>query len=1620
MRTGHRFPIVGIGASAGGLDALRRFFSNIPPPTNIGFVLVQHLDPTHESLMAELLTKCTAMSVTQAEDRMAVEPDCVYIIPPNTYLTITNGVIRLSEPAEQRGMRMPIDHFFRSLADDRQEKAICIMLTGTGSDGMLGLKEVKAKGGMAMVQSPETAQHDGMPRSAITTGLVDHVLPVEKMPEVLIRYVTHSYIQSDTALKPLEEKVQNDIKNILAILQARLGYDFHCYKKNTLIRRIQRRMSLNHVELFAEYTEYLRDRPEEAKALIKDLLISVTSFFRELEAWQTLQGKVLLPLVRQAHGDVPIRIWVPGCATGEEAYTIAMLLVEQLEAVHKHPNIQIFATDLDKQALEFARAGLYPDSIAAALTPERLARFFIKQENSFQINKQLREMVVFALQNLISDPPFSRLDLISCRNLLIYLEPELQRKVIALFHFTLRENGCLMLGSSETVGSQQNLFKPLSKKWRIYRRSERLWHGTLDFPLVAAEPVQPHQGATPAVTLPVRKISFAEITQQLLLRHYGPPCVLINAKCEVLYYFGATEGYIVQPTGHPTDDLLVMARDGLGTKLRAAIRKTQQSKQTATVSPVRIKRGDAWYPVSTTVIPVPHSMNSEGALLVVFAEARKLTVATRAPRESSEVDENLVRSLEDELKVTKEELQGTIEELITSNEELKTSNEEMMSMNEELQSTNEELETSKEELQSLNEELTTLNSQLEDKVNELEAATNDLSNLLSSTDIATIFLDTKCCVKWFTRATHRLLNLIASDVDRPLDHIARKFTDPDLLPDARTVLETLQPLEREISAEDNRWYLRSILPYRTQDNRIEGVVVTFMDITEPKRAENTLRESEQRFRLLSDSSPVLIWMSDLKAHRTFFNKAWLTFTGRSMEQELHEGWKQGMHPDDGQRYMQLRAAALKRRQPFRVEYRLRRADGEYRWLLEEGGPRRLPEDEFAGYIGSCVDITERKTVEQEIAAREEQLRRVVIDAPLPVALIAEDGEIRLLSREWSALTGYQPEEIPTLAEWTEKAYGERKDEIRSSIDKIFKINRCFDEGEFVIRTKDGHERTWHFHSSPLGEIPDGRRLIISMAMDVTERKHIKAQVDHLNRELRRRLDELQILLDVAPVGISVAHDPQCRLITSNQAGAALLGIESGENASKSQGAAERLPFKVLREGKEMTPQELPMQYAAAHNVSLHDVELDVVRGDGSVISLLEYASPLHDEAGKVRGSVGVMVDITTRKQMEQTLQANEVKLREQTRRLLEADQRKNEFLAMLAHELRNPLAPIRNVVEILKMPQPVELDPKLQWARDILDRQVEQLRHLVDDLLDVARITRGRIELQKIVVDLAAVIAQAVEMVNPLIAKRNHELQISLPAEPLSLEADPTRLTQVVANLLTNAAKFMEENGRIELTARRESREVVIKVRDQGIGIAADMLPHVFDVFSQAHRSLARSQGGLGLGLTLVRQLVAMHGGTVQAFSRGSGQGSEFTVRLPLPVKGRTPAAETSDSRQDASADNSSRRVLVVDDNQDLANSLAVVLSGLGHEVQTVYDGQAALEAVHRFAPEVVFLDIGLPGMDGYTVARCLRKAYQNSLMLVALTGYGQEEDIQRAKAAGFDHHILKPVTLKVLETLLG
>ncbi len=841
------FPIAGIGASAGGLEALEQFFGHMPDHNGMAFVVIQHLDPTHIGIMPELLQRITPMKVFQASDRLSVKANCVYVIPPNKSMSILNGALHLFDPVESRGLRLPIDIFFRSLAEDRQAGSIGIILSGMGSDGSHGVKAIKEKNGLVLVQDPFTAKFDGMPRSAMSTVIADILAPAEELPAKLMDFLKKVPVIKPTA--EIERKILSNLERIIILIRDQTGHDFSLYKKNTLFRRIERRKGIHQIDKIHNYVRFLQENPKEVEILFKELLIGVTSFFRDTAVWDQLKESVLPELCAQMPDGYILRAWVTGCSTGEEAYSLAIVFMEVLEKIKRNNklNLQIFATDLDTDAIEKARKGVFPANIAADVPAERLSRFFTVEAENFRVNNVIREMVVFAPQNVIKDPPFTKLDLLFCRNMLIYMESTLQKKLIALFHYSLNPFGVLVLGTAETLGAQHEGFKELDGKYKIYQcKSATLSSELIDFPSSFY-----HNKALQSDKKKSEKVveNIQTLADQILLQRFSPASILVNSKGDIVYITGRTGKYLEPVAGKANWNIYAMAREGLRNELPAAFRKAMKNFNPVKVNHIKVGTNGETQFVDITVQRIQEPEAIRGMVIVVFydstapLEHEQLTLKTG--RRSTV---GRLKELETELQRSYDEIQMAREETQTSQEELKSINEELQSTNEELQSTNEELTTSKEEMQSLNEELQIVNQELQSKVNEYIRSNDDMKNLLNSTEIATLFLDRELNIRKFTDQVSKIFKLRISDVGRPFTDLVSVLNYPEIGDHALQVIRSLISKETAIVSHDGRWFNVRIMPYRTLDDQIDGLVITFSDITVAKKLEIELKAANEALR----------------------------------------------------------------------------------------------------------------------------------------------------------------------------------------------------------------------------------------------------------------------------------------------------------------------------------------------------------------------------------------------------------------------------------------------------------------------------------------------------------------------------------------------------------------------------------------------------------------------------------------------------------------------------------------------------------------------------------------------------------------------------------------------------
>jgi len=1047
------FPIVGIGASAGGLKAFQEFFTNMPANSGMAFVLVQHLAPHHLSILSEIVSRYTSMQVLEVEDGMAVESNCVYIIPPNRDMALLNGTLQLIEPHTPHGQRLPIDYFFRSLAQDQHERAIGIVLSGTASDGTQGLCAIKGEGGLVMAQSPQSAEFDGMPRSAIATGLMDCDLPPGAMPAKLLGYAAHAFLHrvrllaGTTAATTAATTDASALKKIFVLLRAYTGHDFSQYKPSTISRRIERRMAVQEIKMIDNYVRYLQEAPAEGTALFRDLLIGVTNFFRDPEAFTALEELGIPKLFEGRPPGSTIRVWSVGCSTGEEAYSLAILMQERMETLGQFHTLQIFATDIDGRAIATARAARYPTSIAADITPARLKRFFTPEADGsgYRVHKSIRDLLIFSEHDLIKDPPFSKIDLVSCRNLLIYLNADLQKRLFPLFHYSMNPDGLLFLGTSESVGGFDDLFATLDRRAKLYRRKENRFstrHRVIDqlvpplpLPLLNVDHPRFADKATPAAKPFMRALAEKAMVQQIV-----QASALVNERGDILYIHGRTGRYLeLAPGEGGTNNILKTAREGLRHDLAVALHKAAQAKEVVVSPGVRVKTNGDFSTINLTVSPVladPAAL-PEGALYLVILEE-----APPAPEEPTGGGQTpggqgaVVRGKKSDARVVElnkklleqeEYLQSSLEELESSTEELRSANEEMQSVNEELQSSNEELETSKEELQSTNEELHTVNTELQNKVVDLAQANNDINNLLIGTGIATMFVDFHLRVLRFTPPVAEIINVTLEDAGRYVHDFSTRLQNYSTLEeDLRGVLDSLIPIEREVQTTRGHWYLLRILPYRTTENVIEGAVLSFVDINELKKAnvkitdmqqvEEALRKSEELFKRLFVEAPLGVALIDsLNGHFYDVNPIFAKIVGRTPEEMAHIDWMSITHPDDIQTDLynmaHLNAGKIS---GFQTEKRYLQRDGTAVWISMTIAPTSVEDKAHPRHLCMIEDITERKRMQEALHKANDLLRLAVVVRDAHDAVTVQDLDGRIIAWNPGAVRMYGWSEAEAL------------------------------------------------------------------------------------------------------------------------------------------------------------------------------------------------------------------------------------------------------------------------------------------------------------------------------------------------------------------------------------------------------------------------------------------------------------------------------------------------------------------------------------------------------------------------------------------------------------------------------
>jgi two-component system CheB/CheR fusion protein len=1254
--------VIGIGASAGGIAALQQFFSDMAPDTGLAFVVVMHLSPEFESQLANVLQQKTKMPVTQVSEPVKVQPNHVYVIPPNHHLTFEDSMLHLAPPQQQLGKRITIDLFFRTLAQAYGQRAVCVIMSGTDSDGVIGLKHIRAQGGLTIAQDPNEAQFDSMPASAISTGMVDWVLPVANMPAKLLEFV-----RSENRMKlppeipeadepdakatdaPGGETVSEEtrapedeeaIGKILADVRAQTGHDFSHYKRATVLRRIARRLQVNSLETLPQYLEFIRTHPAEGRALLQDLLIGVTHFFRDRDSFAALEAHIP-QLFAGKKPDDEVRVWVAGCATGEEAYSIAILLLEHCNRLENPPKVQIFATDVDEESIADARDAIYPLTIEADVSPERLREFFFKDHGRYRVRKEIREKVLFAAHNLLKDPPFSRCDLVSCRNLLIYLNSPAQHAIFDTFHFALRPGGLLFLGGAENQSEAQALFSPLDQKHRLFVRRS-IPRATWKVPNIPMRPTS----AVLRTTVPLRSRSLPPLTHDIadrtstggavanlagqirrdalfgelhlrLLEEYGPPSVVVNELHEIVHLSGSAGRYLQFIAGEPTANITKVVHPGLAIELRTALFKATQEKTTVRGAPTTVDIGEKSEVVTLEVRPMRANDQAEGFFLILFERERDAE-----PLVPPATHDAIVRSADEEIQFLKEQLSNTIEQYEATNEELKAANEELQAMNEEMRSATEELETSKEELQSVNEELTTVNYELKANVEELSKTNADLTNLMASTDIGTVFLDRELRIHRFTPSAQKIFNLIPADLGRPISDITSRLHYEGFLQDLDHVLQNLHTIEREVLVGDGEkeWYLTRIAPYRTTDDHIAGVVATFINITARKKVEEELRDSETKFRTLSDTAPALIWFNDAQGNNQYVNRGYLEFTGKTAQEISGQRWHLIVHPDDREAVVSAYETARLEQKPYHTVVRVRRHDGEWRWIESFAQPLFDIAGHYLGHVGVSPDVTDRRQAEEALRASEERLRTVADHVPQLIWTNDAEGKANYFNRRFLNYTGLSYEQLCGPG-WQAVMH---PDDAAASVDRwqrALSKGEVF-EAEYRLRRRDGTYRWFIGRNVPL---KDDRGRVTSWFGSATDIDDLKrAQSDRRETEERFRL-----LVEGAEDYAMFLLDLDNRITYWSSGAERIFGWAAKE--------AEGQPGHLIFTDEDRAKGEVEKEIGTAMKTGRAPDRRWHLRKDGSRLWVDGMMTRLDDENGQPRGLAKITRDATEQKEADEAL-----------------------------------------------------------------------------------------------------------------------------------------------------------------------------------------------------------------------------------------------------------------------------------------------------------------------------------------------------------------------------------------------
>ena len=1636
--------IVGIGASAGGLTALKAFVKSIPIDTNMTFIVIQHLDPTHKSLLTEILQKYSDIEVREASTDEIIKSGTIYIIPPDNYLEVKNKKIHLLQPTESRGDRKAIDHLFISMAMECKERCAGILMSGSGTDGTAGLLAIKTAGGLTLIQNPDTAEYDSMPLNALKENVVDKVVDIEQMNKVLIDFFTMPFNMA--AINHQSPKLFSDeLKEIAAILKENEDFDLTTYKQSTVRRRIVRRMGLSDQFDVKSYIELLKTNPEERKQLSFDLLINVTEFFRDKQAFDTLKEQVIPDLFRNLSVGETIRIWVPGCATGEEAYSLAILLIETAKKARIKNDIKIFATDTDENAIIEARNGIFSEEFIKSVPEAYIDIYFTFRENSkdYQIAGNVRDLISFAMHNIAVDPPFSRMHLISCRNVLIYLKRNIQEQIISNFYHALLSQGHLFLGSSDTIGDKNYLFKTISKTWRIFKKIPGMNERRKSPLNLESRPSRIPSETNDRLHLPPPSestIRNSKITQSIL-ETFMPPTVVIDEHCHIIYNHGDWSHYMMISSGEPQTDVTLMVLPTLRTRLRSAIFKVKKSGGKIVFDGI-VERKERTKS-ETVRVEVSRMLNADYCddytIGIVFKKIEALTDAQKVAMTKAD-EKRTQQNLEQELAETKTELQNTIEELETTNEELRSSHEEALSTNEELQSTNEELESSAEELRSLNEELHTVNAQLKEKIKLVQKANNDVENFFSSTNIPTVFLDSHLQVQRFTPTAALLLTLTHVDIGRKLNFAETGLIDKKLETECRSVLQNFHTITKERLSYDGKWFVRQVSPYLTDDRRIAGVVLVFQDITHlrnlSERAE--LREQQQGvvaqigMMALSNADPLDIFeQAVFQIARTLGADFCKILQYRPEQNDFlmvaGYGWQQGLvgkasvpnkfDSQAGFTFMSKDTVIVSNLADEKRFYGpkllrdhhvvsgisavINTSEGPFGVIGVHTRDQRNFTQEDANFITSVAHMLATalttKAALEKLMASEERLKMAsqaakigIVDIDLAKETIPVDpiiGDIWGLQTDRSVF--YFNEFKKCIHEFDRRYF---EDEFSRS-DHNNELNLQF-------RVVNNHKRAilWVEFRGRFVFADSNPVRFVGTLLDITARKDIEDQLMQSETRLRlavqtNKFGSFEFDLD----GSKTLWDPLLKNIW---------GLKQNESPNQDifwRGVHVEDRNTVKSCLQHAIDPEGDLKYHCIYRVvNLQSNEIRWVEASGQ--TLLERLVPTK--------MVGMVIDITESKELEQSLQKAIADLRKN-------DEQKNEFLSILGHELRNPLAALTGSLEILEsniLGKHTLSDISLTETHSVMRSSIDTMSRLLDDLLDLRRVTQNKVHLRMEPINISKILLKTIRLSQHLLKKKDLQVKTRID-NGLYIYGDLVRIEQVLSNLVVNASKYTTKDGEIFIEASSHQDKIQINIQDTGIGLAEMDIEKIFEPFFQLKVD-GHVSSGLGIGLALSKKLTELHSGEIRASSGGIGQGSTFHLVFPkIEVNGDIVNAEEAAST--ARKIKNGVKILVVEDNQEILMTLPTLLESIGCQVTIANTAEDGIVKAKRHSPDAMLVDIGLPDMSGHQLAEILISEGVCCL-LIAFSGYSHKEARDKSKRSGFHFHLAKPTTLAEIQSVLA